>query len=112
LNRLKKLPSAVVGFLRYTRSLWMLPTGGYSLHIAPAAARVPYKTTTMEKYINFVAHPNSHGNALVPYRVHLPMEEVQGFTRSHLEQQSDIPMPVFFHRQVVENGCKVTEWPY
>ncbi len=62
---------------------WTLPSGNYSLHIAPAATRVPFKTITMKEYNNFAGHSNGHDNAPVLYLAHHPMKEVQGFTRSH-----------------------------
>jgi hypothetical protein len=34
----------------YSRSHWMLPSGDYSLRIAPAAARATGKQTTINKY--------------------------------------------------------------
>jgi hypothetical protein len=34
----------------YLGSHWMLPSGSYSLHIAPAAARATGKQTTINKY--------------------------------------------------------------
>ncbi len=67
----------------YIQILWMPPLGNISLRIAPAAARAPCKTMIMKKYINFAGHSNGHDNAPVRYRMHCPMEEVQGFTRSH-----------------------------
>jgi hypothetical protein len=59
----------------YPGSHWMPPSGNYLLHIAPAAAR-----TTAN---NFAGCFNGHGDVPVLYRAHCPMEEVQGFTRSH-----------------------------
>jgi hypothetical protein len=64
-------------------SHWMPPAGNYLLHIAPSAARVPFKTMTMKEYTNFAGLFDGHGNAPVLYLVHPPMEEFQGFTRSH-----------------------------
>jgi hypothetical protein len=34
----------------YSGSYWTLPSGNYSLHIAPAAARATGKQTTINKY--------------------------------------------------------------
>jgi hypothetical protein len=67
----------------------MPPSGDYLICIAPAAARATAKTTTMEEYTNFAGHFDGHGDALVNYRTHHPMEEVQGFTRSHWTLPSD-----------------------
>jgi hypothetical protein len=66
----------------YTRSHWTLPLGNYLLCIAPAATRATSKQTTMKKNY-FAGHFDGHGNVLVRYRVYCPLEEVQGFTRSH-----------------------------
>jgi hypothetical protein len=49
--------------------------GNYLLHIAPAAAQIPFKTTKMKEYINFAGHSKGHGNAPVLYLAHHPMEE-------------------------------------
>jgi hypothetical protein len=102
-------------------SHWMPSLGNYSLLIAPAAARVPFKTTRMKEYTNFAGHYDGHCNAPVLYLVHCLMEEVQGFTRSHWMPplgkyptwyyQSIIDMLFFvgvFHCQLVENGLVVT----
>jgi hypothetical protein len=67
----------------YLRSHWMPPLGDYSLRIAPAAVRATGKQTTINKYIYFAGHNNGHGNTPVRNRAQCPMEEVQGFTRSH-----------------------------
>jgi hypothetical protein len=73
--------------MRHTRgylgSHWTMPSGNYSLRIALAAARATGKQTTINKYTYFAGHFDGHGNAPVRNRVHYPMEEVQGFTRSH-----------------------------
>jgi hypothetical protein len=67
----------------YTVSHCMPPLGNYSLHIALVAARVQSKTTTIKKCTKFVGHFDGRGSALVQYRLHCLMEEVQGFTKSH-----------------------------
>jgi hypothetical protein len=54
-----------------------------SLRIASVATREPSKTITMKKCTYFAGHFDDHGNAPVQYCTHCPMEEVQGFTRSH-----------------------------
>jgi hypothetical protein len=67
----------------YSGSHWTPASGDYSLHIAPAAARATGKQTTINKYTYKAGHFDGHGNAPVRNRAHRPMEEVQGFTRSH-----------------------------
>ncbi len=67
----------------YTRSHWILPSGNYLLRIATVEARATGKQATMNKYTYFAGCFDGHGNALVRYPVHRPMEEVRGFTRSH-----------------------------
>jgi hypothetical protein len=67
----------------YLGSHWMPPSGKYLLRIAPAAARATGKQTTINKYTYFAGHFDGHGNVPACYRAHCPMEEVQGFTRSH-----------------------------
>ncbi len=67
----------------YTRSHWMPPLGNYLLRIAPAATRATGKQTMMNKYTYFAGRFDGHGNAPVRKCAHCPMEEVQGFTRSH-----------------------------
>jgi hypothetical protein len=67
----------------FAGSHWAPPTGNYLLQIAPVAAGVPFKTTTMKEYSNFAGHSNFHGNAPVQYLAHHPIEEFQGFTSSH-----------------------------
>jgi hypothetical protein len=37
----------------------------------------------MKKYTYFAGSFDGHGDALVHYSAHCPMEEVHGFTRSH-----------------------------
>jgi hypothetical protein len=68
---------------RYFGSHWTPPSGNYLLHIAPAAARATGKHKTINKYTYFAGSFDDHGNVPVRNRVHHPMEEVQGFTRSH-----------------------------
>jgi hypothetical protein len=48
-----------------------------------AAARATGKQTTINKYTYKAGRFNGHGNAPVRNRVHCPMEQVQGFTKSH-----------------------------
>jgi hypothetical protein len=67
----------------YTRSRWTPPLGNYLLHNAPAASRATANKTAMLKYIYFAGRFDGHGNALVRYCMHRPMEKVQGFTRSY-----------------------------
>jgi hypothetical protein len=67
----------------YSRSHWMLPLGDDSLHIAPSAAGAIANKTTMTTSTNFACHFDGRGTAPVQYRAHCPMEEVQGFGRSH-----------------------------
>ncbi len=61
----------------------MPASGNYSLQIAPAAARATGKQTTINKYTYKAGHFDGHGNVPVRKPAHRPMEEVQGFTRSH-----------------------------
>ncbi len=67
----------------YLKSHWMPPLGNYSLHIASAATRATGKQTTINKYTYKAGHFDGHGDAPVRNCMHCPMEEVQGFTRSH-----------------------------
>jgi hypothetical protein len=67
----------------YTRSHWMPPLGNYSLRIAPAATKATANETTTKTYTFFAGHFDGRGNAPVRYSMHRPMEEIQGFTRSH-----------------------------
>jgi hypothetical protein len=67
----------------YTRSHWMLPSGNYLLCIASAPARATANKTTTKTYTYFAGRFDGHCNAPVRYRMRHPMEEVQGFTRSH-----------------------------
>ncbi len=55
----------------------------YLLCITPAAASLTGKQTTINKYTYKAGRFDGHGNAPVLNRTHCPMEEVQGFTRSH-----------------------------
>jgi hypothetical protein len=65
------------------RSHWTPALGNYWLCIAPVAARATGKQTTINKYTYTAGHFDGHGDAPVRNRAHCPMEEVQGFTRSH-----------------------------
>ncbi len=67
----------------YPEIHWMLPPGDYSLRIAPAAVRATGKQTTINKCTYFAGRFDGHGDAPACNRTHCPMEEVQGFTRSH-----------------------------
>jgi hypothetical protein len=67
----------------YSRSHWMLASGNYSLRIVPAAARATGKQTTTNTYTYKAGGFDGHGDAPVCNCAHRPMEEVQGFTRSH-----------------------------
>jgi hypothetical protein len=67
----------------YTGSHWVLPLGNYLLHIAPAATRATANKITTKTCTYFAGHFDGHGDAPVRYRANCPMEEVQGFTRSH-----------------------------
>jgi hypothetical protein len=58
--------------------------GDYLLRIAPAIVRATgKKQTTINKNTYFAGRFDGYGNAPVRNRAHHPMEEVQGFTRSH-----------------------------
>jgi hypothetical protein len=99
----------------YTRCPWKPPSGNYSLRIAPAAARATINKTTIKQYTHFAGSFDGHCNEAVRFRAQRPIEEVQGFTRSHwmppLGEKSDRPTPVFsefFHRQLAIKGIKVT----
>jgi hypothetical protein len=67
----------------YPRSHWTLPLGNYSLRIAQVAARATANKTTMKKWANFAGHFDGRSGALVQYCVHRPLEDVQGFGKSH-----------------------------
>ena len=58
-------------------------SGNYVLRIAPVAARATGIQTTINKYTCKAGHFDGHGDASVRNHMHLPMEEVQSFTRSH-----------------------------
>jgi hypothetical protein len=67
----------------YPESHWMPPSCDYLLHIALATARASANKTTMKKCTNFAGHFDCRDDAPVQYHAHCPMEEVQGFGRSH-----------------------------
>jgi hypothetical protein len=67
----------------YSGSYWTPPLGNHSLCIVPEATRVTANKTTMTKCYNFAGNSGGCGGAPVQYRMQRPMEEVQGFTRSH-----------------------------
>ncbi len=56
----------------------MLALGNYSLRIVPASARATINKTTIKQYTHFAGHFDGHRDAVVRYRAHRPMEEVQG----------------------------------
>ncbi len=66
----------------YSRSHWTLAPGIYLLGIASAVARATGKQTTINKYTYEACRFDGHGNAVRDH-AHRPMEEIQGFTRSH-----------------------------
>jgi hypothetical protein len=67
----------------YSGSHWTPASGSYSLRIASAATRATGKQTRITKYTYKAGCFDGYGNAPVRNRKHRPMEEVQGFTRSH-----------------------------
>jgi hypothetical protein len=67
----------------YSRSHWTPSLGDCLLRIAPAATRATGKQTAINKYTYKDGCFDDHVNALVCNPVHCPMEEAQGFTRSH-----------------------------
>ncbi len=67
----------------YHRSYWMPPSGNYLLRIPLPAARAIANKTMTKPFIYFAGRFDGNGDASVRYRVHCPMKEVQGFTRSH-----------------------------
>jgi hypothetical protein len=67
----------------YSGSHWTPILGDYSLRMAPAAAEATANKTTLKKCNNFAGHFDGRGRVPVQYRAQRPMEEVQGFTRSH-----------------------------
>jgi hypothetical protein len=58
-------------------------SGNYSLRIFQAAARATGKQTTINKYTHFAGRFDGHCNAVVQYRVHCLIEEIQGYDGSH-----------------------------
>jgi hypothetical protein len=67
-------------------SLWTLPSGDYSLHIAPRATshKDDNQQNNDEKNMHYIAgYFNGHRDVVVQYRVYCQVEEVQGFTRIH-----------------------------
>jgi hypothetical protein len=67
----------------YSGNHWAPPLGDYSLCIAPVAARATSNKTTTKKCTKKTGHFDGCGGAPVQYGTHCPIEEVQGFTRSH-----------------------------
>jgi hypothetical protein len=67
----------------YPGSHRTLPSGNYLLLIAPAAARATANKMTTKKWTNCAGYFDGRSSALVQYCTHLPMEEVQGFGKSH-----------------------------
>jgi hypothetical protein len=90
----------------YPESHWTPPSGDYLLRIALAAARATANETMTKKWTNFAGHFDGPGGVPVQYHGHCPMEEVQGFGRSHWtpplgeycdqQMQSIMHKPVFF----------------
>jgi hypothetical protein len=67
----------------YSGSHWSPTLANYLLRNAPAATRATDKQTTINKYTYKAGRFDGYGNAPVRNHAHCPMEEVQGFTRSH-----------------------------
>jgi hypothetical protein len=67
----------------YPGSHWTPTLGDYLLHIASAATRKTANETVMKKWTNFAGHFYGRCCAPVQYREHCPVEDIQGFTRSH-----------------------------
>ncbi len=67
----------------YSGSHLTPPSGNYWLRIALAATRAIGKQTTINKYTYKDGRFDGRGDAPVRNHAHHPMEEVQGFTRSH-----------------------------
>ena len=67
----------------YSGSHWMPPSGDYSLHIAPAAARGTANKNNDVKCVHFAGCSDGRGGVPVLYRTHHPMEEVRGILKSH-----------------------------
>jgi hypothetical protein len=67
----------------YPGSHWTLPSGNYSLCIAPATAGATAKKTTIKKCTNFSGHFDGRGGVPVQYRMHRLMEEIQGYVGYH-----------------------------
>jgi hypothetical protein len=60
----------------YFESHWMLPSGNYSLRIAPGATKATASKTTTTKCTKKTGHFDCRGGAPVQYRTHRPIEEV------------------------------------
>jgi hypothetical protein len=107
----------------YTGSHWTLPSGDYSLRIAPATARATGKQTTMNKYTYFAGRFDSHGNAPVCYCAHCPMWrsraslEATGCRHWASIMSNNIKGSwlcrffMFFHPQLGIKGCGLTLRP-
>jgi hypothetical protein len=67
----------------YPGSHWMPPSSNYLLRIAPAAARATANKTATKKCTSFASHFDGCSGVPVQYRMYHPIEEIQGFTRSH-----------------------------
>ncbi len=67
----------------YSGSHLMPPLVDYSLRITPAAARATANKMMTKKLTKKTGHYICRGGVPVLYRAHCPIEEVQGFTRSH-----------------------------
>jgi hypothetical protein len=100
----------------YLGSHWMPPSGNYLLPITPVADRATGKQIPINKYTKKGGHVDGCGGAPVQYRAHHPMEEVQGFTRSHWmppldeyyvqKYKSDMATIVFFNVFIVKTVGK------
>ena len=78
-----RLHQPMEGVQGFTWGHWTSPLGKYLHCIAPAATRVAGKTMMTEKYMLFAGHSDGHGNVLILYRVHHPIEGVQGYSGSN-----------------------------
>jgi hypothetical protein len=61
----------------------MLPSGDCSLRITLAATGATINNTTMQNVLTLLAILMAVAVRWVLYRAHCPMEEVQGFHKSH-----------------------------
>ncbi len=116
------LPNAAC--LRLPGNHWTPPSGDYLLRITPGSCQGNSKWNN-NKNIHILCWPfDGHGKSPVRYHMHCPMEEVQGFNRSHWT-----PPPasivanssnwsciccvyVLFHGQLVEKEHQMTSRPH